>query len=146
MQSNSPLELDRRAAEIIALEQAFWEALRDEDIEAALQLARDPCVLMGADGHQVHGRRSLEDLLRSSPDKLEHFEFQDEPAVHFLGQDVAVITYRIFEQLVVEGERLELELVETSTWVLQEGRWRVGVHGEAVRGDPYGRDRVDQPA
>jgi hypothetical protein len=37
---------------------------------------------------------------------------------------------------------LTLEAADSSTWVRRDGKWLCAVHTEALKGDPFGRDKV----
>ena len=37
--------------------------------------------------------------------------------------DVAVIAYKVHEELTVDGKTIELEAADSSTWVRLEGQW-----------------------
>ena len=54
---------------------------------------------------------------------------------------MAVIAYKVIEDLLVDGAPLTLEASDASTWVRQDGRWLCALHTESVAGDPFGRDR-----
>ena len=60
------------------------------------------------------------------------------------GQDVALVAYKVHEELTVEGELLTLESAESSVWVRREGGWRCAMHSESILGDPFGRDRIPE--
>ena len=66
--------------------------------------------------------------------------------VHLLKDDVAVIAYKVKENMTVDGKPLELEASEASTWVRRDGRWLCALHTESLSGDPFGRDRVGAPS
>jgi len=61
--------------------------------------------------------------------------------VRLLRDDVAVVAYKVHEELTVEGKRVTLDAADASTWIRRDGRWACSLHAEAVVGDPFGRDR-----
>jgi hypothetical protein len=61
--------------------------------------------------------------------------------VRAVTDDVAVVAYKVKEQLTVEGKPLTFEAADASTWVRRDGRWMCALHTEAIIGDPFGRDR-----
>lgn len=62
--------------------------------------------------------------------------------VQQLSDDVAVVGYKVREDLDLEGKPLTMEAADASTWVRQDDHWVCALHTESVLGDPYGRDRV----
>jgi hypothetical protein len=55
--------------------------------------------------------------------------------------DVAVVAYKVREQMTVDGKPLTLEAADASTWVRRDGRWLCALHTESIAGDAFGRDR-----
>ena len=66
-------------------------------------------------------------------------------AVRLLGDDVAVLAYKVKELLTVDGKSLTVEAADSSTWVRREGVWVCALHTEALLGDPFGRDKRPAP-
>ena len=83
-------------------------------------------------------------MLTAAPWTLDAFELQDGADVRLVTDDVAIVAYRVREQLTVEGAPVTLEAADVSLWVRRDGRWRCALHSESLAGDPFGRDR--QPA
>jgi uncharacterized protein DUF4440 len=61
--------------------------------------------------------------------------------VQMVLDDVAVVAYRVREDLEVEGKPVTLDAADSSTWIRRDGRWVCAVHTESILGDPFGRDR-----
>ena len=59
-----------------------------------------------------------------------------------ISDEVAVVAYRVHEDMTVDGKPLSLDAADTSVWVRKGGRWLCTVHTESLSGDPFGRDRV----
>ena len=72
--------------------------------------------------------------------KLDAFELSN-PIVHKLSDDVAVLAYKVHEELQVEGESIAFDASDSSTWVRRGGSWVCAAHTESLAGDPFGRDR-----
>jgi len=72
---------------------------------------------------------------------LDDFSLSDDAKVHLLRDDVAVLAYKVHEELTVDGKSVALDAADTSTWVRRDGRWLCASHTEAIAGDPFGRDR-----
>ena len=65
----------------------------------------------------------------------------DEVSVTFPAEDVAVIAYRVTEEMEVEGKPLTLKAADATTWVRKGSKWLAALHAESLLGDPFGRDR-----
>jgi hypothetical protein len=58
-----------------------------------------------------------------------------------LRDNVAIVAYRVTEELTVECTPVTVHAADTSTWVRRNGGWRCALHTEAIASDPAGRDR-----
>lgn len=126
--------------ELVDLETQYWQSMRDKDVETAIRLTDDPCIVTGAQGVSQVDRQSFTQLMKNAKWDLLDFELADVQARR-LTDDVAVVAYRVRERLTVDGEPVTLEASDSSTWVRRDGGWVCAVHTEAVAGDPFGRDR-----
>ena len=126
--------------ELLDLENEYWQALKEKDVDAAMRLTDDECIVTGAQGIERIDRQGLGDLLKSAPYTLHDFELKD-VEVRQLRDDVAVLAYNVHENLTVDGKPVKLDAADASTWVRRNGRWVCALHTEAITGDPFGRDR-----
>ena len=126
--------------EILDLEKRFWTSMKDKDVSAALQLTADPCIVTGAQGVSTIDKGTFTKMMSGAKWDLRDFSI-DDVQVQQLGEDVAIIGYKVHEDITVEGSRLALEAADTSTWVRQNGSWLCAMHTESLIGDPFGRDR-----
>jgi limonene-1,2-epoxide hydrolase len=76
--------------EILDLEKRFWKTMQDKDIDAALQLTDDPCIVTGAQGVARIDKQTLAKLMTNSTWKLHDFDIK-EVQVQPLSNDVVVI-------------------------------------------------------
>ena len=130
--------------EIVELERKYWQAMVDRDLDAALQMTADPCLIAGASGVAVVDHAKYRQIFEGA--KWELLEYAlDNIQTHAVTDDVILIAYTITENLVVEGKPVTLKASDTSTWVRRDGRWVNAMHTEAVLGDSYGRDRKPAP-
>jgi ketosteroid isomerase-like protein len=127
--------------ELLDLERRYWQAIQDKDVEAAMRLTDDPCIVAGAQGIARLDRESMNRMMESGAYTLNSFELSDDAQVRMLGDNVAILAYKVREELTVEGEPVSLEAAEASTWVRRNGRWLCALHTESISGDPFGRDR-----
>jgi hypothetical protein len=128
---------------ILDLELRFWKTMKDKDIDAALQLTDDPCIVTGAQGVARIDKKTFAKLMTTSNWKLHNFDI-NEVQVQPLSDDVVVIGYKVREELTVDGQPLTLDAADASTWVRKNGRWLCALHTESLVGDPFGRDRQHQ--
>jgi hypothetical protein len=122
------------------LEREFWQAMRDKDVDAALRLTDDPCIITGAQGVSRIDKRTFGKIMSGGNWTLEDFALSDVEVLK-LSDDVAVIGYKVHEDLTVDGKPLTLDAADASTWVRRDGGWVCAMHTESILGDPYGRDR-----
>jgi uncharacterized protein (TIGR02246 family) len=138
MQSNEQTFLD--------LERKYWQAMKEGDVDALLAMNDEPCVVAGASGVASIDREKFASMMRGATWKIEDFEIGDDAQVRMLGDDVAIVAYRITEKLEVDDEHVTLEAADTSTWVRRDGRWLCALHTESPKGDPFGRGSKKAPA
>jgi hypothetical protein len=133
--------------ELLEHERRFWNAMKDKDGEAASEMTNDACIVVGAQGVSTIDPATMARLTREGEWELKRFTFDESTAqVQFLNRDVALVAYKVSERLTVEGKPLTLEANDASVWVRKDGEWRCAMHTESVAGDPFGRDRLAEPA
>jgi ketosteroid isomerase-like protein len=123
------------------LEKRYWQALQDQDVDAALRLTDEPCIVTGAQGVGMIDRMTLASMMKDANYTLKRFELKEGAHVRLLRDDVAILAYQVHEELTVDGKPVSLDAADSSTWVRREGRWLCAMHTEALAGDPFGRDR-----
>jgi uncharacterized protein (TIGR02246 family) len=126
--------------ELIQLEKQYWQAMKEKDVDAAMRLTDDPCIVTGAQGIARIDREAFKGMMTGAPWSLHDYDVSD-VQVRLLSDDVAIVAYKVTENLTVEGEPVKLEAADSSTWVRRNGRWVCALHTEAIAGDPFGRDR-----
>lgn len=124
----------------LALEQRFWNAMKDRDDRAAMELSDDPTLVVGAQGAGEMPRQALGAMLRQSTWELLAFEI-DSLVVREVAPGVVVTAYKVTEELSVEGAHLTLEAFDSSVWVKRNNSWVCSLHTESPAGDPFGRGR-----
>lgn len=126
------------ARELVRLEKRYWLALQDKDPETAVSLSDDPCLVVGAQGVGEIDNRAMADMVEGADYNLDHFEF-DHVTVRPLTDDVAIVAYKVSEELVVDGKPVNLEAYDSSVWIRRNGKWLCSLHTESIAGDPFGR-------
>ncbi|HEV3192615.1 MAG TPA: nuclear transport factor 2 family protein [Polyangiaceae bacterium] len=127
--------------ELLALEKRYWQAIKDKDVETAMRMTHDPCIVAGASGAASIGRDTFVKMMSGAKYTLNAFELGDAKVLS-LSDDVAVLAYKVHEDLTVDGKNVSMDAADCSTWVKKSGRWLCAAHTESLLGDPYGRDRA----
>ena len=127
--------------ELLSLEKQYWQAVQDNNVEAAARLTDFPCIVTGARGVGRVDKAAFMAMMKEPSYKLDSFKLSDDVQVRMLRDDVAVVAYKVHEELTVDGKALTLDAADSSTWIRRDGRWACALHSEAIAGDPYGRDR-----
>ncbi|HJQ52824.1 MAG TPA: nuclear transport factor 2 family protein [Gemmatimonadaceae bacterium] len=122
------------------LEKQYWQAIKDRDVQAAMRLTDDPCIVTGAQGVARITHQAFAGMLQAGGWTLHEFTLSD-MQVRLLSEDVAILAYRVKESLTVEGKAIMLDASDSSTWVKRDGQWMCALHTEALMGDPFGRDK-----
>jgi hypothetical protein len=128
--------------QLLELERQYWQAMQDRNVEAAVKLTEFPCIVAGASGTMRVERPAFEKMMHDSTYRIRKIELDPDAEVRLLTDEVAVVAYKMTEEVTVDGEKLTLESADASTWVRRNGTWRCAVHTESIQGDPWGRDRV----
>jgi hypothetical protein len=141
-----PVTTTRIDGEILALERRYWEAMRARDVRTAVALTDFPCLIAGASGVRSVDQPTYEKMMTGASWRIHEFEIEGGAEVRQLSEDVAVIVYRVREEMTVEGKPVTLRAADSSVWVRRENGWRCAAHTEAVAGDAFGREQKERPA
>ena len=131
---------DELTALISSLEDRFWQAMATQDVAAAPARSDEPPVVAGASGAALIDRDTLGRMLAGGGWTLRAYEITG-LVVHRVTDDVAVVAYRVHEELEVDGEDVAFDASDASTWVRRDGAWVCALHTESILGDAFGRDR-----
>ncbi len=126
--------------ELLGLEKRYWQALKDKDVDAAVRLTDDPCIVTGAQGAALVRKQTLAAMVKNARYTLHDFDIKD-AQVRLLSDDVAILAYKVHESLTVEGKPVTIDAADASTWVRRNGGWLCALHSESILGDAFGRDR-----
>ena len=135
--------------EILDLERRYWEAMQGRDVRTAVSLTDFPCLIAGASGVRSVDQPTYEKMLTGASWRIQLFEIENGAEVRQLTEDVAVIVYRVREEMTVDGMPVTLRAADSSVWVRRGEGWRCAAHTEAVAGDAFGRgqpSRRGQPS
>ncbi len=131
---------DQQLAEV---ENKFWRAMQEKDAQSAEQLTDNGCIVVGAQGVSAIDAKSMGKMTAEGKWELKEYVFDEKSRqIRFLTDDIAIVAYKVTEQVVVEGKPLSVSANDASVWIKREGSWRCAMHTESLAGDPYGRDRI----
>jgi hypothetical protein len=130
----------RTENELIQLERRYWQAIQEKDVETAASLIDNPCLVAGAGGVAKVDQENFRKIMQGAKYSLDDYMLTD-VQVRLLNDDVAILAYKVHEELTVEGKPIFIDASDASTWVKRDGRWVCALHTESLLGDPYGRDR-----
>jgi hypothetical protein len=130
--------------DLLTLERKYWQAMKEKDGDAAMRLTDDTCIITGAQGVSRLDQRTLKGMLEDATWTIEKFDIGDDVQVSVIDDDVAILAYKVHEELTVEGKPVALDAADASTWVRRDGNWVCALHTESIAGDPFGRDRRPQ--
>jgi hypothetical protein len=123
---------------LIDLEKKYWNAMIAKDVDTAVRMSDDPCIITGAQGVSTISNEQYRKLMTDGMWDLNSYEMTDVQA-RMITDDVALVAYKVREELTVDGKPLTLEANDSSAWVRRNGSWKCALHTEAVAGDPFGR-------
>jgi hypothetical protein len=126
---------------LLDLENRYWQALKDKDVQAALELTAEPSVLVGAQGVRRVDKPTFETMMRDATWEINDYKIGDDACVEMLGRNTAIVAYSVHEDAVVNGQPMSIDAAESSTWVRRDGRWVCALHTESMLGDAWGGDR-----
>jgi ketosteroid isomerase-like protein len=126
--------------QIKQLEQDYWQAMKDKDVEACLTLSDFPTIIAGAQGGVSIGEDMMRKMFETADYTVEEFTLSDF-VVRVVNEDCAISSYKANMRMTVDGASIELDTAQMSTWLRRDGAWACAGHAEAILGDPFGRDR-----
>jgi hypothetical protein len=130
--------------EVLDVERRFWDAMKTKDAAGAQRMTDDGCIIVGAQGASAIDSKTMGKLTSEGQWVLKQFSIDSQNAhVKFVGDDVAIVAYKVSESVVVDGKTMPLEANDASVWVRRNGDWVCALHTESLAGDPYGRDRKE---
>ena len=90
--------------ELLDLENRYWQAIKNKDVDAAMKLTDDPCIVTGAQGVGTIPRKAFAGMLTSTSWTLNDFQLTD-VQTRFVNNDVAIVAYKVREQLTTDAGR-----------------------------------------
>lgn len=116
---------------LIDLEKRFWQAIVDQDANAAIEMLAEPSMMVSSHGAMQFDHDSYRQMAEKGPMVLESFELSEMNVV-FPNDATAVLTYHVKQKTAPRGDsKSELqEMNDTSTWIRSGDRWQCVLHTE----------------
>ena len=121
---------DTRSTEIERLEHAFWQSLVDRDADAARGMLAPEALMVSAHGTMRFDPPQYERMLLDPEHGLLEYALSDMDVL-FPSDDTAIATYRAHQKMRMDGQEMEQDVVDTSTWVRVDGGWKCAAHTES---------------
>jgi hypothetical protein len=118
---------------VIDLENRFWQAIRDQDTETAVEMLSEPALMVSSHGVIKFDHDGYRQMAEKGAMVLTAFELSDMQVV-FPNDTTAVMTYHVKQKLAPRGKKDEVvqEVNDTSTWVRDGTEWKCVMHTETM--------------
>lgn len=117
--------------QIIELEKKYWQGMENHDYETVKNLTRFPCIIAGKNGVQSVDEANFKKMFESGDgNKIKVLNFSD-VETQLIGQDGAVIAYRIELGIADDKQKAPMKCACTSTWTKENNNWVCVLHTEA---------------
>jgi hypothetical protein len=128
--------------ELLALEKKYWEAIQNRDGATATRLSDARCLVVGPQGIGKLDREALAGLVENPPYELKRWRIDEDVQVSRVADGVALIAYKVNEEMIVDGKPTTVEAFDSSVWVLRDGGWVCAAHTETIANEKGARRRL----
>ena len=120
--------------EIETLEKRFWQTMVDKDARAASAMIADQALVTGPMGAMRIDPARYEAMTEDGQWNLESYVMSDVQVVS-PSDDVAIIAYKVNQKGDMKGQAMDLNCVDSSTWVRDGDEWKCALHTETILGE-----------
>jgi ketosteroid isomerase-like protein len=125
------MNTSKRHAEIEDRERAFWQSLVDNDPTVATGMLPPRALMVSEHGAMAFDHAGYTKMANDPRHRLVEFAFSDMDVL-FPADDVAIATYRVHQKMEMDGKPMEMDAVDSSTWVKLDGAWKCAAHTEST--------------
>ena len=130
--------------ELLALERSYWDALKERDFRTIGRLTAEDSTVAGASGVAGVDPRSIQKQIESAPYTMKDYRIDPQTVrINRLCDDTVAIAYGVHEDLEVDGKPVKLDAFDMSVWKQTPNGWTCVLHTESIKGDAFGRDRLE---
>lgn len=120
--------------EIIALEKEYWDAMKRKDGKRTTQLSGKLSLTTGARGVTSIPKAKMGQMTEEGNWTLDAYKFDDIEVIT-PADDVAIIAYKVTQNVTMDGKKQELRAADSSTWVRGPDGWECHAHSETFLQD-----------
>lgn len=120
--------------DIVALETAYWDAMKAKDGDRTAALSADPSLVSGMQGVMRISRDRMGQMTEDGDWTLESYEFEN-VEVSSPTPDVAIIAYTVRQNVTMKGEPKSFRAADASTWIRGADGWACHAHSETILAD-----------
>lgn len=120
-----------RHTEIERLERSFWQSLVDDQPKVATGMLPQRSLMVSEHGAMSFDHAGYTKMANDPRHKLLEFAFSDMDVL-FPTDDVAIASYRVHQKMQMDGKPMEMDAVDSSTWVKLDGAWKCAAHTEST--------------
>ena len=120
--------------EIIALEKEYWDAMKRKDGKRTAQLSGKTALTTGARGVTSISKAKMGEMTESGDWSLDSYDFSDIEVIT-PADDVAIIAYKVKQNVTMDGKQQQLHAADSSTWIRGTDGWECHAHSETFLQD-----------
>jgi hypothetical protein len=129
--------------ELLDLERSYWDALKVRDFRTIGRLTAEDSTVAGASGVAGVDPRTIQKQIESAPYAIKDYRIDPQTIrINRLCDDTVSIAYAVHEDLEVDRKPVKLDAFDLSVWKQSGTGWACVLHTESVKGDSFGRDRL----
>jgi ketosteroid isomerase-like protein len=125
--------MNQQAREIVRLEETFWQSMVEKDVDTAMDLIADECLITGPSGTMRSDPKDYRRMTEVGDWTLDRFEFSDVEVI-FPVEDTAIIAYKVHQTGTMKGQKMDLNCADSTTWVRDGDEWKCALHTESIVG------------
>jgi hypothetical protein len=120
----------RRQEEIEELEDAFWKSIVDDAPKVATAMLAEPALMVSGHGVNKFDHAGYIKMAKGGKYKLIDYKVS-KMDVLFPADDVAIATYHVNQTMEMDGKPMEMDSVDSSTWIKAGDSWKCAMHTES---------------
>lgn len=118
--------------EIERLEQAFWQSMVDNQPKVATGMLAERALMVSGHGAMAFDHAGYTKMQLDPSHKLIDFKLSDMDVL-FPSDDVAIATYKVEQKVEYDGKPMQMQAVDSSTWLKSGGDWKCVAHTESLQ-------------